>query len=76
MRHANSAALHHWNTRTGEMNASYATHQLRQAALVFVRAWREGEFDLSPEAKREAHAIEKALGRVFRAMTGEQKKAA
>lgn len=71
MRHANSEALHHWNTRDGEMKAAYATHQLKQAALAFVSDWRTGEFELPPAAKVDAVAIEKALGRVYRTTTGE-----
>jgi hypothetical protein len=71
MRHANSAALYHWNTREGEMKLAYATHQLKQAALVFVNDWREGAFALPDAAKPDAVAIEKALGRVYRSVTGE-----
>ena len=71
MRHANSAAAYHWNTRDGEQKAAYATHQLRQAALAFISDWRNGEFDLPKEAKPDAVAIEKALGRIFRTLTGE-----
>jgi hypothetical protein len=72
MRHAVSNALHHWNTRDGEQKAAYATHQLRQAALTFVARWREGDYELSSAAKPDAVAIEKALGRVYRTLTGEQ----
>lgn len=71
MRHANSAALFHWNTRDGEQKVAYATHQLRQAALAFIADWRNGEFELPASARPDAVAIEKALGRMFRALTGE-----